>query len=69
MQKLFCGWDAFRKKLGFFILYEHNEEVVMDIFKMKMEYLFGMFFFPCMILLFCDYEKKVGIKLILYVCS
>ena len=31
-------------RIGIFILYEHNEEVVMDIF--KMEDLFGMGFFP-----------------------
>ena len=27
------------------------------------------FLFMCMTLLFCYYEKKVGMKLILYVCS
>ena len=53
-----------------FILSECNEEMVTDIF--KMEELFGMFLFflfMCMTLLFCDYEKKVGMKLILYFCS
>ena len=41
-------------------MYECNEEVVTDTF--KMEDLFGIFFswFMCMTLLFCDYKKKVG---------
>ena len=42
MKKLFCGWDAIRKKIRVFILYEHNEEVVTDIFKMEDH--FRMFF-------------------------
>ena len=48
---------CFQEEIRVFILYECNKEVVTDIFKIGN--LFGMF---------CDYEKKVGIKLILYVC-
>ena len=35
---------CFQEEIRVFILYEHNEEVVTDIF--KMEDLSGMFFFP-----------------------
>ena len=37
----------------------------------KLEKFFGMFFFSvfiCFSLIFCNYEKMVGMELILYVC-
>ena len=59
---------CFQEENWSFNLYELNEGVVTNIFKMKD--LFGMIFsrFMCMTLLFCDYEKKVGTKIILYDC-
>ena len=57
---------CFREEIRVFILYECNEEVITDIF--KMEDLFGMNFFIMYYVLFCDYEKKIGIKFILEVC-
>ena len=67
--KIVLWVGSFHEEIWAFILYEHNEGVVTDIF--KMEDIFGMFFpqFLCLTLLFCDYKKKVGMKLILYVCS
>ena len=68
VQNFFCGWDG--SEIRVFILYECNKEVVTDIFKNGRPF-WNVFFsiFMCMTLLFCDYENKVGIKLILYVRS
>ena len=60
--------EWFQEEIGVLILHEHNENIVTDIF--KLEELFGIFFplFICFRLLFCNYEKEVGMELILYVC-
>ena len=42
MCKNCLGWSDFRKKLGFFVLYEHNKFLVTDIW--QMEELFSLFF-------------------------
>ena len=49
--------ELFQEEIRVFVLHEHNENIVMDIF--KLEELFGIFFFLfiCFRLLFCNYEK------------
>ena len=68
MQKIVLWMGCFQEEIWDFILYECNEGMVTDIF--KMEDIFGLFFskFMCMTLFLCDYVKKVGMMLILYVC-
>ena len=44
MCKHFLWFESFQEEIMVFILYEHNEGVVTDIF--KMEDVFGMVFFP-----------------------
>ena len=62
--KIVLGVESFQEEIRIFMLHECNENIVKDIF--KLEELFGLFFlFICLRLLFCNYEKQVGMELIL----
>ena len=69
VQKLFCGWEAHGQKSQLLSFMNVMKGWLWTFSKWKT--LLECFFswYMCMTLLFCDYEKEVGMKLVLYVCS